>query len=162
MCSPVFDFLWRDLRSKLLTDCEEVSLANSVALFARGRRYICCNCNRVIFKSKVGNRRDRLCPHCGHEMVAGRSVGLAIGLGLCWSVALVGITAGAARILPNTSTTIAGAGLAICAALACNKLFMSSQYFRTPEPAASVSRQMLAEGVTAFVVVLLGGTILLR
>jgi len=62
-----------------------VSLANSVALFARGRRYICCNCNRVIFKSKVGNRKDRLCPHCGHEMVVGRSVLLAFGLGL-WLV----------------------------------------------------------------------------
>ena len=137
-------------------------MANSVALFARGRRYICCNCNRVIFKSKAGNRKDRLCPHCGHEMVAGRSVVLAIGLGLCWSVALVGITAAAARFLPNTSTTIAGAGLAISTALACNKLFISSQYFRTPEPAASVSPQMLAEGVAAFVVVLLDGTILLR
>jgi predicted RNA-binding Zn-ribbon protein involved in translation (DUF1610 family) len=137
-------------------------LANSVALFARGRRYVCCNCNRVIFKSKTATRKERLCPHCGHEMVAGRSVVLAFGFGLCWSAALVGITASAARFLPNTSTTIIGAGLAICAALACNKLFMSSQYFRTPGPTASVSRQMLAEGVAAFVVVLLSGTILLR
>ena len=137
-------------------------MANSVALFARGRRYICCNCNRVIFKSKTCTRKHRLCPHCGHEMVAGRSVVLAFGFGLCWSVALVGITAGVARFLPHASTTIAGTGLAICAAFACNRLFTSSQYFRTPEPAASVSRQMLAEGVAAFVVVLLGGTILLR
>jgi hypothetical protein len=138
------------------------SLANSVALFARGRRYICCNCNRVIFKSKTRNRKDRLCPQCGHEMVVGRSIAMAIGLGLCWSIALVAITAAAAKFLPATSTTTAGAGLAICAALACNKLFMSSQYFRTPEPVASVSRQMLAEGVAAFVIVLAGGTILLR
>jgi hypothetical protein len=137
-------------------------LANGVALFARGRRYICCNCNRVIFRSKTGTRKDRLCPQCGHEMVAGHSVVLAFGIGLCWSVALVGITAGAVRFLPSTSTTITGAGLAICAALACNKLFMSSRHFRTPEPAASVSRQMLAEGVAAFLVVLVGGAILLR
>ncbi len=93
-------------------------------------------------------------------MVAGRSVALSVGIGLAWSAALVAITEGAARLLPSTSTTITGAGLAICAALACNKLFMSSQHFRTPEPAASVSRQMLAEGVAAFVVVLVGGTIL--
>jgi uncharacterized paraquat-inducible protein A len=137
-------------------------LANSVALFARGRRYICCNCNRVIFKSKAGNRKDRLCPRCGHEMVAGRSVALSVGFGLAWSVAIVAITAGVARFLPSTSTAITGAGLAICAALACNKLFMSSQHLRTPEPVASVSRQMLAEGVAAFVVVLVGGAILLR
>lgn len=135
-------------------------MANSVALFAHGTRYICCNCNRVIFKSKAGNREGRFCPHCGHEMVAGRSVALSVGIGLAWSAALVAITEGAARLLPSTSTTITGAGLAICAALACNKLFMSSQHFRTPEPAASVSRQMLAEGVAAFVVVLVGGTIL--
>ena len=137
-------------------------MANSVALFARGRRYICCNCNRVIFKSRVTKRKDRLCPHCGHEMVAGRSVAMAFGLGLCWSIVLVAITAAAARFLPLTSTTTAGAGLAICAALACNKLFVSSQYFRTPEPAASVSRQMLAEGIAAFLIVLAGGAILLR
>ena len=137
-------------------------MANSVALFARGRRYICCSCNRVIFKSKAGTRKDRLCPHCGHEMVAGRSVVLAFALGLSWSIALVGITGGAARFVPNTSTAIVGAGLAICAALACNKLFLSSQYSRIPGPAASVSRQMLAEGIAAFVVVLVGGMILLR
>jgi DNA-directed RNA polymerase subunit RPC12/RpoP len=137
-------------------------LANSVALFARGRRYICCNCNRVIFKSRVRNRKDRLCPHCGHEMVADRSVAVAFGFGLCWSIVLVAITAAAEKFLPVTSTTTAGAGLAICAALACNKLFLSSQYFRTPEPVASVSRQMLAEGVAAFVIVVAGGTFLLR
>lgn len=137
-------------------------MANSIALFARGRRYICCTCNRVIFKSKARNRKDRLCPHCGHEMVAGRSVALSVGFGLAWSVALVAITAAAARFLPSTSTTITGVGLAVCAALACNKLFLSSHHFRTPEPAASVSRQMLAEGVAAFVVVLAGGTVLLR
>ena len=137
-------------------------MANIVAFYARGRRYICCNCNRAIFKSKARNRKDRLCQHCGHEMVAGRSVAMAFGLGLCWSIALVAITAAAAKFLPVTSTTTAGVGLAICAALACNKLFMSSQYFRTPEPVASVSRQMLAEGLAAFVIVLAGGTILLR
>ena len=146
----------------IVSDREEVSLANSVALFARGRRYICCNCNRVIFKSKAGNRKDKLCPHCGHEMVAARSVVLSVGFGLCWSVVLVAITAGAAKFLPVTSSTTIGVGLAICAALACNKLFLSSQHFRAPEPAASVSSQLLAEGVAAFVIVLVGGTILLR
>jgi hypothetical protein len=145
-----------------VSDRKEGSLANGVALFARGRRYICCNCNRVIFKPKARNLKDRLCPHCGHEMVLGRSVAVAFGFGLFWSLALVAITAVAVRLLPVNSTTTTGAGLAVCAALACNKLFMSSQYFRTPEPTASVSRQMLAEGVAAFVVLLAGGTILLR
>jgi hypothetical protein len=95
-------------------------------------------------------------------MVAGRSVTVAFGFGLFWSVALVAITAAAARFLPVSSTMTASVGLAICGALACNKLFMSSQYFRTPEPVASVSRQMLAEGVAAFIVLLVAGGILLR
>jgi hypothetical protein len=69
---------------RCVSDREEGRLANSVALFTRGRRYICCNCNRAIFKSRVRNRKDRLCPHCGHEMVAGRSVAMAFGFGLCW------------------------------------------------------------------------------
>lgn len=95
-------------------------------------------------------------------MVAGRPVMVAFGIGLCWSLALVLITAAAARFLPVSSTATTGGGLAICAALACNRLFTSSQYFRTPEPVGSVARQMLAEGIAAFVVLLIGGTILLR
>jgi hypothetical protein len=95
-------------------------------------------------------------------MVASRSVAVAFLFGLCWSAALVAITSAAARYFRFVPATTVGVGLAVCAALACNKLYMSSQYFRLPEPVASVSRQMLAEGVAAFVVVLAGGAVLLR
>jgi hypothetical protein len=95
-------------------------------------------------------------------MVASRSAAVAFCFGLCWSAALVAIAWAAARYFPFAPATTVGAGLAVGAALACNKLFMSSQYFRTPEPVASVSRQMLAEGVAAFVVVLAGGAVLFR
>jgi uncharacterized paraquat-inducible protein A len=137
-------------------------MANEIAPFVRGRRYVCCDCNRVIFRPKVASRNDKQCPHCGHEMMVGRSILRAFGFGICWSFLLIVVSAGAARFEPVTRTTVVSVGLAVCAAIACNKLFAASQYFRAPDPAASISRQMLAEGVGAFFVLLVGGAILFR
>jgi len=95
-------------------------------------------------------------------MMADRSILLAFGFGIFWSFLLLVVSAGTARFVPVTRTTIVGVGLAVCAALACNKLFAASQYFRAPDPAASISRQMLAEGIGAFLVLLVGSAILLR
>jgi hypothetical protein len=136
-------------------------VANGIAPFERGRRYVCCDCNRVIFKARAASRRNKLCPHCGHEMTLAHSILIAFCFGICWSFVLVVIAEGAARVLPVTRAATVGGGLAICAALACNRLFTASQYFRAADPAGSISRQMLAEGVGAFLVLLVGSAILL-
>jgi hypothetical protein len=95
-------------------------------------------------------------------MMAGRLAMLAFGFGLCWSFAIVIFSAGVAGVLPITRSVTIGVWLAICTALACNKLLAASQYFRSPDPAGSISRQLLAEGAGAFLVLLTGGAVLLR
>jgi uncharacterized paraquat-inducible protein A len=137
-------------------------VANEIAPFVRGKRYVCCDCNRVIFRPRAASRNEKLCPRCGHEMMAHRSIPQAFGFGIFWSFILIVVSAGAARFVPVTRTTVVSVGLAVCAALACNKLFAASQYFRAPDPAASISRQMLAEGAGAFLVLLVASAILFR
>lgn len=94
-------------------------------------------------------------------MTTGRSIRLAFGFGLCWAFVLIVVSA-AARFVPLTRASVVGGGLAVCAALACNKLLAASQCFRLPDPAASISRQLLAEGVGAFLALLVGSAVLLR
>ena len=95
-------------------------------------------------------------------MASRRPVWLSFALGVSWSVALMLASATAATALPTSRGVVIGVGLAVCTALACNRLFVASQYRGARDPAGAISRQMLAEGVAAFLVLFIGGAALLR
>jgi hypothetical protein len=95
-------------------------------------------------------------------MIATRPISSAFSLGIGWACLILLGVAAVSKMAPDLNNTIITVGVAICGALACNRLFEASRYFRRPEPSSSISRQTLAEAIGAFLTLLLGSAILLR
>jgi hypothetical protein len=95
-------------------------------------------------------------------MIAVRSIASAFALGIGWAGLFIFGVAAVARMAPNSKSMIIMVALAICGALACNKIFEGTRYFHGPEPSASISRQTIAEGIGAFLALLIGSGVLLR
>jgi DNA-directed RNA polymerase subunit RPC12/RpoP len=54
-------------------------------------RYVCCDCNRMVFRKKGGGRKtpENRCDDCGHRMAAVRPILLAFGFGIGWACVLI-------------------------------------------------------------------------
>ena len=140
-------------------------MAKAIFPLSAGSRYVCSDCNQMVFRRKGaqwGAHAENRCDRCGHEMIAVRPMASAFGLGIGWACILIlGIAVGS-RMAPDLKNMIVTVGVAICGALACNKLFEATRNIRGTEPAASISRQTLAEATGAFLALLIGSAILLR
>lgn len=140
-------------------------MAKTIAQNSVVNRYVCRKCNEAVFRRKGKQKAvgaENLCAHCGREMIAVRSIASAFALGIGWAALFILGVAVIARMAPDSKSTIIAVGLAICGALACNRIFEGTRYFHGPEPSASTSRQTLAEGTGAFLALLIGSGILLR
>jgi hypothetical protein len=140
-------------------------VAKTISQISSVNRYVCRDCNEVVFRRKGKQktvRGETLCAHCGREMIPVRSIASGFALGIGWAgLFILGVEA-VARIAPNSKSMTITVGLAICGALACNRIFEGTRYFHGPEPSASISRQTLAEAIGAFLALLIGSGILLR
>ncbi len=138
-------------------------MANGRFPTPRSGGYVCRECNRLISR---GNRCaiaavDGRCD-CGLELIAIRPVALTFGVGVAWACLLIFDSALAARVAPQLKETILNGGLAIGAALACNRAFDASRYRNRPEPTASITRQTFAEAAGAIFAFVIGSLILFR
>jgi DNA-directed RNA polymerase subunit RPC12/RpoP len=138
-------------------------MAKEKPALKRVRHYVCCECNRLVAQQNDGRGsavRTSRCDQCGHEMVVARTALLAFGLGIGWAGIII-FGAGALSIFaPGLREAIIRVGLAVCLGLACIRLLEAARFFRGPRPAASISRQLLAEGAGAFVALLIGSAVL--
>jgi len=80
---------------------------------------------------------------------------LFVAIGALWSAAILMAAAVLAALFPSTAAMVRGAGLAVCTALAANKMFEASQAFRCPN-SEELFRKALAQGVGAFLVIVVG------
>jgi hypothetical protein len=95
-------------------------------------------------------------------MIATRPIGMASAVGVGWACLILLAIAIVSKMLPDSKNTIITVGLAICGALTCNRLFEATRYRGRPEPSASIFRQILAEAIGAFLVLLIGSAMLLH
>ena len=140
-------------------------MAKGVSPLGGDSRYICCDCNQIVFRRRGAQQNEcaeNRCDRCGHEMNAVRSTASAFGLGIGWAATALLAIGGVARIASASREVILAIGLAICGAFACNRLLEATRHFRGPEPSASISRQTLAEAAGAFLALLIGSAILLQ
>jgi DNA-directed RNA polymerase subunit RPC12/RpoP len=140
-------------------------MAKAISHISADGPYVCCECNQAFPRSKGADRpghAESRCHHCGHELIATRPIGTASALGVGWACLILLGIAVLSKTVPDSRNTIITVGLAICGALACNRLFEATRYRGRPEPSASIFRQTLAEAIGAFLVLLIGSAILLR
>jgi len=129
----------------------------------RSGGFVCRECNRLISRgnryaiASVYGRCD-----CGLELIAIRPPVLTFGVGVAWACIVMFGSVLAARAAPHLKETILNGGLAIGAALACNRALEASRHRNRPEPTASVARQTFAEAAGAIFALVIGSVILLR
>jgi hypothetical protein len=140
-------------------------MAKAISHISADGRYVCCECNQTFPRSKGLDRpghAESRCDRCGHEMIATRPIGTASALGVGWACLILLGIAIVSKMLPDSKNTIITVGLAICGALACNRLFEATRYRGRPGPSAYIFRQTLAEAIGAFLVLLIGSAMLLH
>lgn len=125
--------------------------------------FICCECNVLLSKNNVREKRllVYICPR-GHPVSKRRPRWLALLQGFGWGTLLMATGAVLAIVNRDSNSALLGIAGAVCSAFACLQILSGIQCQKRGEPATSFARQRFWEAAGLWLSILMSTLVTAR